>query len=65
VYFAAFAMFAILLCHAILDINFNNSVLHFLIFFFVVLILRGITQIGWLWNAATIIKDTSPLLPGM
>jgi hypothetical protein len=65
VYFAAFAMFAILLCHAILDINFSNSVLHFLIFFFIVLLLRGITQIGWLWNTATIIKDTSPLLPGM
>jgi hypothetical protein len=65
VYFAAFAMFAILLGHAILDITFGNSVFHFLIFFFVVLLLRGITQIGWFWNAAAIVRDTSPLLPGM
>jgi hypothetical protein len=65
VYFAVFAMFAILLGHAILDINFGNSVFHFLIFFFAVLLLRGITPMGWLWNAAAIVKDTSPLLPGM
>ncbi|MDR2643192.1 MAG: hypothetical protein LBC74_10400 [Planctomycetaceae bacterium] len=65
VYFAAFAMFAIVLGHAILDINFGNSVFHFLIFFFIVLLLRGIINIGWLWNAAAIVRDTSPLLPGM
>jgi hypothetical protein len=65
VYFAAFAMFAALLGHAILDITFGNSTLHFLIFFFVVLILRGVSNIGWLWNAASIVRDTSPLLPGM
>jgi hypothetical protein len=65
VYFSVFAIFAILLAHAILDINFSNSILHFLIFFFIVLILRGISNIGWLWNAVTIVKDTSPLLPGM
>jgi hypothetical protein len=65
VYFAAFAIFASLLAHAILDITFGNSVLHFLIFFFVILILRGISNIGWLWNVASFVKDTSPLLPGM
>ncbi|MDR1052619.1 MAG: hypothetical protein LBL39_00430 [Planctomycetaceae bacterium] len=64
VYFAAFAVFAMLLGHAILDVTFGNSALHFLIFSFAVIILRGISGIGWLWNTTAII-DTSPILPGM
>ncbi|MDR1923225.1 MAG: hypothetical protein LBQ66_02530 [Planctomycetaceae bacterium] len=65
IYFAAFAMLAVLLCHAILDINFGNSVFHFMIFFLAVILLRGITNIGWLWNVTKAVRDTSPILPGM
>ncbi|MDR2169600.1 MAG: hypothetical protein LBP59_05615 [Planctomycetaceae bacterium] len=65
VYFFAFGVFAALLAHAVLDITFGNSALHFLIFSFIVLLLRGITNIGWLWNVSAIVRDTSPILPGM
>jgi hypothetical protein len=65
VYFAAFAMFAILLSHAILDITIGNSAFHFLIFSFAVILLRGISGLGWIWDTAAVIRDTSPLLPGM
>jgi hypothetical protein len=69
IYFAAFAFMAMLITHAVLDINVDSALLHYLIFFVAVLILRGTLGLGWLWIAAETIRKSSaplpPLLPGM
>ncbi|MDR0704025.1 MAG: zinc-ribbon domain-containing protein [Planctomycetaceae bacterium] len=69
IYFAAFACMAMLTTHAVLDVNVGSSLLHYLIFFVAILILRGTLGLGWLWIAAETIRKSSapppPLLPGM
>ncbi|MDR1964691.1 MAG: hypothetical protein LBQ50_13010 [Planctomycetaceae bacterium] len=69
IYFAAFACLAMLATHAVLDINLGSSLLHYLIFFVAVLILRGTLGVGWLWIASETVRKTSapppPFLPGM
>jgi hypothetical protein len=66
VYFAAFAFISMLITHAVLDVNFGNAFLHYLIFFVAVLILRGTMGLGWLWIVADSLKKTNaPFLPGM
>jgi hypothetical protein len=69
IYFAAFACMAMLITHAVLDIDVGNSLLHYLIFFVTVLIFRGTLGLGWLWIATETIRKTNapppPLLPGM
>lgn len=66
VYFAAFACVAMLIAHAVLDINVGQGLLHYLIFFVPVLILRGMLDLGWLWIATEAVrKNVPPLLPGM
>lgn len=69
IYFAAFACLAMLAAHAILDINVGNALLHYLIFFVPVLLLRGILGLGWLWIAAESARNSAapppPILPGM
>lgn len=56
VYFAVFAVFAAMAAHAILDINFGQAVLHYLIFFVPIMLLRGWIGIGWLWIVAEQVK---------
>ena len=72
IYFAAFAFLSMLATHAILDLNLGSALMHYLIFFFSVLILRGVMGLGWLWNvtAEVMRPDSSgapppPVLPGM
>jgi hypothetical protein len=69
VYFAAFAFLAMLATHAVLDINLGSALLHYLIFFVSILILRGTMGLGWLWIVTESIRKTSapppPILPGM
>ncbi|MDR0336581.1 MAG: zinc-ribbon domain-containing protein [Planctomycetaceae bacterium] len=69
IYFAAFACVAMLTTHAVLDINIGSSLLHYMIFFATILILRGTLGLGWLWIVTDTVKKSSapppPLLPGM
>lgn len=72
IYFAAFAFLSMLAAHVVLDMNLGNALLHYLVFFVPVLLLRGVIGLGWLWNVTTEVlrPDGStapppPLLPGM
>jgi hypothetical protein len=69
IYFAAFACVAMLVTHAVLDINVGSSLLHYLIFSITILILRGTLGLGWLWIATETLRKSSapppPILPGM
>lgn len=71
-YFAVFAFLSMLATHAVLDMNIGTALLHYLVFFVPVLILRGVIGLGWLWNvtAEVMRPDGSsapppPVLPGM
>ena len=71
-YFAAFAFLSMLATHAVLDLNLAGALLHYLIFFVPVLILRGVMGLGWLWNVtAEMMRPAGssapppPILPGM
>lgn len=69
IYFAVFACMAMLATHAMLDINLGNAMLHFLIFAFVVIVLRWAIGLGWLWLVAETVRHggvpPAPILPGM
>lgn len=69
VYFAIFAVLAMLAAHAILDMNLGNALLHCLIFAVSTMLLRGLIGLGWLWNVTEPVRHGTlpppPVLPGM
>ncbi len=72
VYFAAFAVLSMLAAHAILDINVGNAAMYYFVFFVAVLILRGVSGLGWLWlvtpealRPGSGSAPPPPILPGM
>lgn len=61
-----FAVLSVLAAHALLDIVFGSAFLHYLIFFTSVVLLRGLSGLGWIWVVAdTVKKSGAPVLPGM
>jgi hypothetical protein len=68
-YFAAFAILAALLAHPLLKMNMWDSLLHYCVFGFTVIVLRFLIAFGWFWESSSLIRHSTapppPFLPGM
>ena len=52
IYFAVTVAFAMFAAHAIFDISSGQAMFHALVFFVSVLLLRGLMDLGWLWESS-------------
>jgi len=60
VYFAVVVAFAMLVAHAVFDVNTGQATLHALIYFVPVILLRGLMKLGWLWEVSEPVRRGGP-----
>ncbi|MGL6194864.1 MAG: hypothetical protein ACRC2T_08595 [Thermoguttaceae bacterium] len=58
-YLIPFIVFAVIASHILFDFDFPRGVLHFLVFFGPLLLLRGLIGLGWLWLVVSEITSGS------
>lgn len=51
VYLVPFALFSIIAVHVLFDFDLSRGLLHYLVFFIPLIVLRGMMGLGWIWNA--------------